>query len=167
MYWRPWCSWGCNDVRTLLHSLVFSLWKHWQAQMPDDIMSVQQAQNPSNNFKCRKLIENDSFHIRKLAERKPDLALCQSVGKLMYSPGCSIRIVSWHLPREKNCPEKTIVGNDEVLSLECLFFNSINNLFLFLSYFLDSMPLAHCEPKLESLNLTNISQSSDDVTYTL
>lgn len=33
--------------------------------MPDDVMSVQQAQNPSNDFKCRKLIENDSFHIRK------------------------------------------------------------------------------------------------------
>lgn len=63
--WLPECSWGCNDVRTFLQAYQFSCHKwHWHTQMSDDIVSMQQAQNPSNNFKCWKLIENDSFHIR-------------------------------------------------------------------------------------------------------
>ena len=99
--------------------------------MPDDVMSVQQAQNPSNDFKCRKRIENDSFHIRKFCwQRGSQILPYANVCGL----GCSIRTVSCYLAREKNCPEKTIVRKDEVLSLECLLFHSISSLFLLLPY---------------------------------
>lgn len=48
--------------------------------MPDDIVSKQQAQNPSNNITFWKLIENDSFHIRKFCWQrgKPTLPFAKA-----------------------------------------------------------------------------------------
>lgn len=122
--WRLECSWGCTDVRTFLtSSLVFLPQRHWHAQMPDDIVSMQQAQNPSNNSKCWKLIENDSFHNQEvlLAKRKADLALCPKLRKsrVQFSFGqlllfCqNFQPIQRYLPKGNNCQER-ILRNDAV-----------------------------------------------------